>query len=139
MRCSTAEESDPGTSKPPPVRFSVCFAASGSVTTRITSQTPPTAQRCLPTKSESVLAAARIRRSYAKRTVASVTCARSAVGQQIARNAVGDPGRRFEVVARVAQHLHRGAVARGEEIREDSIGAEPQRDHALRLRALEDL
>jgi MMPL family len=42
---STCADWLPGTSKPPPVRFSVCFEASGSATTTTASQAPTTTQR----------------------------------------------------------------------------------------------
>ena len=49
---STSADSLPGTSKPPPVRFSVCLAAKGRETARTTTQAASTAQRRRVRKSD---------------------------------------------------------------------------------------
>ncbi len=66
----------PGTSKPPPVKCSVCLAANGSAASTITTQIPTTHRRRRPSTAASRFIASRMIRARASPTDRSPVCAR---------------------------------------------------------------
>ena len=114
---------EPGTSKPPPVRFSVCRAANGSETSRRTIQTPRTSLRRRRTKPRS-------------RSMAACMCAcnhRRGRGISPGRRTC-NPGRARIETARWSRTIAvRAAAARG--ARRPDLGRHRGPPHALPVRA----
>src|ERR1700754_4102652 len=147
-RCSSwlaASDSLPGTSKPPPVRCSVCLAAKGSASSTIRTQAPTTQRRRRPRKPASLFIESRMSANeplarLQPRSVSPVTPCPASLSrrrrlllgdeQEAGRGGAGGEG--AAVVARgVRERLQGEAVAEREEIGDDGVGVEAHAQHAL--------